>query len=53
LLEQPTARRNRAEAQLRELDAARAAAPPPTAETAPAKPAKAPKKKAADAGSSE
>ncbi len=53
LLEQTNARRNRAEAQLRELDTARAAAPPPAAETAPVKPAKATKKKAADPGSSE
>jgi hypothetical protein len=38
LIEQTNARRNRAEAQLRELDAARATAPKPSAEPAATKP---------------
>jgi hypothetical protein len=45
LIEQTNARRNRAEVQLRELDAARAATPKPAPDAPPPKPAKAEKKK--------
>jgi hypothetical protein len=55
LIEQTNARRNRAEVQLRELDATRAAAPPPAAEGEAKKPAKNPKqpKTPTDKGASE
>lgn len=55
LIEQTNARRNRAEVQLRELDAARAAAPPPAAEseTTKQKNPKQPSGKAPSKGASE
>jgi hypothetical protein len=49
LVEQTNARRNRAEVQLRELDAARSAAPPPAPESTATKPAKNEKKGGAKA----